>query len=107
MTRSNGRFRERRCMLVQRATSRRADCEPAARVLGSNFFFHGGNAIFTRHAESNGLATSSQLRSSPLAAADSACEPVPRAPAKRRAADAAKETGQARRQKRAWQSRHG
>src|SRR5580700_3393395 len=106
MTRSNGRFRERCCMLVQRATSRRADCEPAARVLGSNFFFHGGNAIFTRHAESNGLATSSQLRSSPLAAADSACEPVPRAPAKRRkhrAADAAKETGQARRQKSAWQ----
>src|SRR5580704_19345745 len=79
-----GRIWEHRRVLTQPAPSRLADCGPAARVLGSNFFFHGRNAIFTRHGESNGLATSSQIRSSPIVAADLAREPVPRTRAKRR-----------------------
>src|ERR1700733_6811821 len=55
-----GRIWERRRVLTQPAPSRLADCGPAARVLGSNFFFHGRNAIFTRHAPNNGIANSLQ-----------------------------------------------
>ena len=79
-----GRISERRRVTTQAVPTRMADCGPAARVLGSNFFFHGRNAIFTRHAESNGLATSAQIRSSPIVATDLAREPMPRTRAKRR-----------------------
>src|SRR5271156_676698 len=85
-----------------------ADCGPAARVLGSTFFFHGRNVILTRHAESNGLATSSQIRSSLIVAAAGACELVPGARPKRRnaaPASLAKKTNQAHRQERARISR--
>src|SRR5271156_1493982 len=85
-----------------------ADCGPAARVLGSTFFFHGRNVILTRHAESNGLATPSQIRSSLIVAAARACEPVRCARPKRRnapPASLAKKTNQAQRQERARISR--
>src|SRR5271168_5170420 len=90
------------------ATATLADCGPAARVLGSTFFFHGRNVILTRHAESNGLATSSQIRSSLIVAAAGACELVPGARPKRRnaaPASLAKKTNQAHRQERARISR--
>src|SRR5271155_1341694 len=85
-----------------------ADCGLAARVLVSTFFFHGRDVIFTRHAESNGLATSSQIRSSLIVAAARACELGPRARPNPRSpppASLAKKTNQANRQERARISR--